>query len=100
MASVLSMEYIYYDDQPHDLVMNSDGYLIMADRFYPDPGTTVQLSYVHILLKLPPQVMKCGIPFTWIAVIITAGLGPQLKINTDIITLHVCIQSIVRVITL
>lgn len=34
------LDSIYYDDQPTDLVMNDDGYLIVTRRYYPDPGQT------------------------------------------------------------
>ncbi len=34
------LEYIYYDDQPTDLIMDDDGYLIVTRRYYPDPGST------------------------------------------------------------
>ena len=29
-----------YNDEPNDLLIDTDGYLITADRYYPDPGTT------------------------------------------------------------
>lgn len=34
------LDSLYYDDQPTDLVMDNDGYLIVTRRHYPDPGQT------------------------------------------------------------
>jgi len=33
------MDSIYYDDQPRDLVVDNDGYLIFSSRYCPDQGT-------------------------------------------------------------
>lgn len=32
------LDSLYYDDQPTDLLVDSDGYLIVTRRYYPDPG--------------------------------------------------------------
>ncbi len=34
------MEHIFYNDQPIDLCVDYDGYLITTSRYYPDPGST------------------------------------------------------------
>ena len=34
------LDSLYYDDQPQDLTIDYDGYLITSDRYYPDPGQT------------------------------------------------------------
>lgn len=34
------MDSVYYQDEPKDLLISSDGYLITADRYFPDPGQT------------------------------------------------------------
>ena len=34
------LDSLYYNDQPDDLVMDDDGYLIVTRRYYPDPGQT------------------------------------------------------------
>jgi hypothetical protein len=32
------LDSLYYDDQPQDLLVDGDGYLITSARYYPDPG--------------------------------------------------------------
>ena len=34
------LDSIFYDDQPKDLVIGNDGYLIVTSRYFPDPGQT------------------------------------------------------------
>jgi hypothetical protein len=34
------MDSVYFDDQPQDLLVDTDGYLITAQRNYPNPGTS------------------------------------------------------------
>ncbi|MEI6747950.1 MAG: T9SS type A sorting domain-containing protein [Bacteroidota bacterium] len=34
------LDSIYYQDEPYDLVIDNDGYLIITDRYFPDPGTS------------------------------------------------------------
>jgi len=44
------LDSIYYDDQPTDLLMDDDGYLIVTRRYYPDPGQsgggTLRTNYI------------------------------------------------------
>ena len=34
------LDSLYYDDQPTDLIIDEDGYLIVTRRYYPDPSQT------------------------------------------------------------
>ncbi len=44
------LDSLYYDDQPTDLVIDNDGYLIVTRRYYPDPGQygggTLRSNYI------------------------------------------------------
>ena len=45
------MDSIYYEDQPKDLIVDHDGYLILNGRYYPDSGTTGPAIIRHHFLK-------------------------------------------------
>jgi hypothetical protein len=44
-------ESIYNEDQPQDLLVDNDGYLILSSRYYPDPGTTGPAIIRSYLIK-------------------------------------------------
>ncbi len=44
------LDSIYYQDQPYDLIVD-DGYLVLTDRYYPDPGTTYPAIIRHHFIK-------------------------------------------------
>jgi len=44
-------ENVYNEDQPADLLIDSDGYLITSSRYYPDPGTTGPAIVRHYFIK-------------------------------------------------
>ncbi len=45
------LDSIYYQDQPKDLLIDENGYLILTDRYYPDPGTTSPAILRHHFTK-------------------------------------------------
>jgi hypothetical protein len=45
------MDSLYFNDQPYDLLVDNDGYLILSDRYYPDPGTTSPAILRHFFIK-------------------------------------------------
>ena len=45
------MDSLYYDDQPYDLLVDNDGYLISSSRYFPDPGTTEPAVVRHYFIK-------------------------------------------------
>jgi hypothetical protein len=45
------LDAIYYQDEPYDLVIDNDGYLIITDRYYPDPGTSYPAIIRHHFTK-------------------------------------------------
>jgi hypothetical protein len=45
------LDSIYYDDQPQDLLVDEDGYLILTDRYYPDSGTVAPQIIRHHFVK-------------------------------------------------
>ncbi len=45
------LDSIYYQDLPRDLLIDDSGYLILTDRYYPDPGTTSPAILRHHFTK-------------------------------------------------
>ncbi len=45
------LDSLYYDDQPADLLVDDDGYLILTDRYYPDPGSPSPAILRHHFIK-------------------------------------------------
>jgi len=45
------LDSLYYDDQPTDLLVDNDGYLIVTDRYYPDPGSPSPAILRHHFIK-------------------------------------------------
>ncbi len=45
------LDNIDYNDQPYDVIVENDGYLIVTDRYYPDPGTTSPGIIRHHFIK-------------------------------------------------
>ena len=45
------LDSLYNDDQPYDLLIDNDGYLISSSRYYPDPGTTGPAAARHYFIK-------------------------------------------------
>ncbi len=45
------MDSIYYEDQPKDLIVDHDGYLVLNGRYYPDSGTIGPAIIRHHFLK-------------------------------------------------
>lgn len=45
------LDSVFYQDQPIDLLIENDSYLILTDRYYPDPGTTSPAILRHHFTK-------------------------------------------------
>jgi len=45
------LDSIYYEDQPYDLLVDTNGYLITTDRYYPDPGSNSPAILRHHFIK-------------------------------------------------
>ncbi|MFZ4705533.1 MAG: T9SS type A sorting domain-containing protein [Bacteroidales bacterium] len=45
------IENMDYNDQPYDLLADDDGYIIVTDRYFPDPGTTSPGILRHHFIK-------------------------------------------------
>ncbi len=45
------LDSIFYQDMPYDLLIDNDGYLILTDRYYPDPGSTWPAIVRHHFTK-------------------------------------------------
>jgi hypothetical protein len=45
------LEYTYYNDDVYDLLVDNDGYVVLTNRYYPDPGTTMPAIERHHLFK-------------------------------------------------
>jgi len=45
------LDSVYYEDQPYDLLVDEDGYLIVTDRYCPDSGTTGPAVIRHHFIK-------------------------------------------------
>lgn len=45
------LDSIFYQDLPHDLLIDNNGYLILTDRYYPDPDTTSPAYLRHHFTK-------------------------------------------------
>jgi len=45
------MDSIYFEDQPADLLVDNNGYLIISSRYFPDPGSTGPAWVRHYFIK-------------------------------------------------
>lgn len=45
------LDSVYYQDGPYDLLIDDDGYLILTDRYYPDPDTISPAIIRHHFTK-------------------------------------------------
>jgi len=45
------MDNMDYNDEPYDLLTDDDGYMIVTDRYFPDPGTTSPGILRHHFIK-------------------------------------------------
>lgn len=45
------LDSIYYQDEPYDVLVDNDGYLIVTDRYFPDPGTISPDIIRHHFIK-------------------------------------------------